>query len=319
MLFSLQKLYMHEKKYMSVYSKMQLLFPINKKEIDRIIKMSLDEDIGAGDITSNILIDDHIKAKMNFVAREEFVTAGIFLIRDIFKKLNSDVIVSNEISDGATVSAGMIICTIEGSAKDILLAERTCLNLIQHMSGIATLTSEFVRETKNTNAKILDTRKTTPGLRELEKYAVRVGGGENHRMRLDDRILVKDNHISTIEAQGKDINFIAKKCIDICNSDFINAYPDNIKIEIECDTIEQVKQIINEDIHYILLDNMTLEQLSIAVDLRNASNKNILLEASGGVNINTVKNISKTGVDYISVGALTHSARNVDIGLDQIE
>jgi len=297
---------------------MQLLFPINKKEIDRIIKMSLEEDIGVGDITSNILIGDDVIANMKFVAREKMVTAGIPLIRMIFDELDSDIIISEEISDGKIIDAGQVICTIEGSAKDILLAERTCLNLIQHMSGIATLTSMFVGKTEGTGAKILDTRKTTPGLRELEKYAVRVGGGENHRMRLDDRILVKDNHISILEDQNKDINYVAKKCVSSSTDGSIAEYPSNIKIEIECDTLEQVKQIIKEDIHFILLDNMTLEELTEAVEMRNLYNKDVKLEASGGVNINTVGEISKTGVDYISVGALTHSSSNVDIGLDQV-
>jgi len=274
---------------------------LDLEKIDKIIKNALDEDIGEGDITSFLTIGDDEKTSMAFVSRENIVVCGLDIIARLFEIFDSKIEFSPLKKDGEIAKNGEKIATVSGSAKSILTTERTALNLLQHLCGIATKTHEYVEAIKGTNAKILDTRKTTPCLRVLEKYAVRTGGGQNHRMRLDDGILIKDNHIH-IAGGIKEALIKAKE-----------GNNKGLKIEIECDTLEQLSQAIEAGADIILLDNMSAEDLKEAVSI---SGGKVKLEASGGITLENINEIAKTGVDFISVGAITHSARNVDIGLD---
>jgi len=275
---------------------------LDLKRTEEIIANALLEDVGNGDITSNLTIDDGKVIQASFVTREEAIICGIPVVEQIFARRQGKVEIVPQLIEGMAVKAGSCFLKIEGDAKTILEFERVALNFLQHMSGIATLTRKFVDETSHTKAKILDTRKTTPNLRVIERYAVWIGGGQNHRFCLDDGILIKDNHISIA---GSNITEIVKKAKE-------NA-PEGMKVEIECDTLEQTEQAIQAEADIILLDNMSVETLKKAVRMNDGK---AILEASGGVTLDTVKNIAETGVDYISIGALTHSARNVDIGLD---
>jgi len=274
---------------------------LNAEEVDTIVSKALNEDIGAGDITSKLVIPEDAQAEMVFVTREDIVVCGIPVLKRLYDKLESRVEVTELCKEGDHIVGGTEILRVKGFARELLSTERVALNLLQRMCGIATLTSKYVDAVKGTNVKILDTRKTTPCIREIEKYAVYIGGGTNHRMRLDDGILIKDNHISI--AGG--VAVAVKKAKD--------GNQTGLKIEVECDTIEQVGEAIEAGADIILLDNMDTDTLREAVKL--ASGK-VLLEASGGVTLETVRQIAETGVDFISVGALTHSAPAVDIGLD---
>ncbi len=276
--------------------------PIDKKEFDRIISVALSEDIGEGDITSNLTIPKDLQGEMVFTPREDIVFCGTPILENICNRFNISLDI--RIDEGAAIKSGEHIAIIKGRARDILCIERVSLNLLQHMSGVATLTNKYVQKVMHTNVKILDTRKTLAGLRAIEKYAVTVGGGTNHRMRLDDGILIKDNHIAIIGGITKAVN-AAKNGKNL-----------NLKIEVECDTLEQVREAIDAEADIILLDNMDNNTLCKSVKMANGE---LLLEASGGVNLTTVQKIAETGVDFISVGALTHSAPNVDIGLDDLK
>jgi len=271
---------------------------LSSKEIDRIIETALAEDIGKGDITTNALIDSGTTAKFSFVSREDIILCGLPVITRIFDKFA--ITQSGNHKDGDKILAGETLLKITGEGRAILTVERVSLNLLQHMSGIATLTHKYVERVKHTKAKILDTRKTMPGLREIEKYAVGIGGGQNHRMRLDDGVLIKDNHI-TICGGVKEALKRARKNLP------------GIKIEIECESLEQVKAALENGADILLLDNMKPALLKEIVALVKGQ---IPLEASGGINLDNVKQIAETGVDFISIGALTHSAPNADIGLD---
>lgn len=260
------------------------------------------EDIGDGDITSNSVIPENAKLKAAMVAREDIVVAGLPLASECFMKLDPNARINFEISDGGFVKKGETLMTISGKARALLTAERTALNLVQHLSGIATFTITYVKEISETNAILLDTRKTTPGLRILEKYATNMGGAENHRMGLYDAVMIKDNHIAIGDGIKETIQKAKEKGLK--------------NIEVECDTIDQVKEALEAGADRLLLDNMSLENLRLAVELTNGK---IPLEASGGVTLDTIKSIAKTGVDYISVGRITQSAPAVDIGLDFLD
>lgn len=265
--------------------------------VEKIINNALDEDIGKGDITSMITIPKGRKAAFTFVTREDIVFCGLPVLKKIFAGMKCSV----HCDEGSFATAGARLFSISGDARKILERERVALNLIQRMSGIATLTNQYVKAVKGTGCTILDTRKTTPGLRVLEKYAVTVGGGKNHRMRLDDGILIKDNHISVAGSVTKAVKMAL-------------AAKHKKTIEVECDTISQVREAMSAGADMLLLDNMSPRLMRNIV--KEVKGK-VPLEASGGVNLKTVRKIAKTGVDYISVGALTHSAKNVDIGLDE--
>ena len=275
---------------------------LDLERTEKIIVDALNEDIGSGDITSKLTIPDDAVIEARFVTREKTVICGIPVVEQIFSRKGHQVEVIPQLIEGMVVQAGSCFLKVKGNARVILAYERVALNLLQHMSGVANLTRQFVEKIEHTNAKILDTRKTTVGLRVLEKYAVWIGGGKNHRFCLDDGILIKDNHISIAKS---DLKTMVKQAKDKA--------PEGMKIEIECDTLQQVKDAIEANADIILLDNMNPETLREAVKLNKGK---AILEASGGVNLKTVKDIAETGVDFISVGALTHSARNIDIGLD---
>ena len=273
---------------------------LDENVIERVIQDALDEDLGlGGDITSYATIDEGARFSGVFSAREEMVVAGINIAGRVFFALSDDITWKAEVSDGDTVAAGTVLAHIEGPARALLAGERTALNLLQHLSGIATTTREYVDAIKGTNAVILDTRKTIPGLRDFAKYATRTGGAANHRMRLDDAVLIKDNHIAASGGVA-----IAIKA----------AQAQGLKpIEIECDTMEQVEHAVNAGADTIMLDNMEIAELAQAVKLIAGRAKT---EASGGVRLESVLAIAETGVDGISIGRLTQSAPAVDIGLD---
>lgn len=269
------------------------------EEIIKIIKVALREDVGSGDITTKTIVKAEAKARGEIRAKEAGVIAGLSVAKEVFRQVDRRIKFVPKVKDGAKVKKGKTIAIISGPARGILTGERVALNFLQRLSGIATLTNQFVKKSKR--AKILDTRKTTPGLRALEKYAVKMGKGENHRLGLYDAILIKDNHIKL--AGGIDKAIVAAKF----------ALPKK-PIEVEAKTMAQVKKTIKTGAGRILLDNMSLKNLRKAVRLCKKSK--IKTEASGGVNLKTVGSIAATGVDFISVGALTHSAKALDISLD---
>lgn len=276
--------------------------------IRQAVKLALDEDIGRGDVTTLATVPPDATTRAVMGAREPLVVAGIALAEAAFRERSFDIQMERLAEDGDSVSQGEIILSVFGPAQAILTAERVALNFIQRLSGIATLTAQFVAAIEGTRTSILDTRKTTPGWRHLEKYAVRCGGGRNHRLGLFDMVLIKDNHLAAL--RGESPNPIAA-AVQRARS----KYP-RLRIEVEADTLEQVEQAVQARADVILLDNMTPDQLRAAVKLVNGRAKT---EASGGVTLSTVRAIAETGVDYISVGALTHSARAMDIGLDFAE
>lgn len=271
-----------------------------------LIRMALEEDIGEGDVTSEYFVPEDRVSTAFVTVRKEGVVSGVQLAAEVFREVDENLDVQVMVEDGSRVGAGAMLMRVEGKARSILTAERTALNFLQRLSGVATLTARYVDLVKHTRASILDTRKTTPGYRALEKKAVADGGGTNHRMGLYDRAMVKDNHLAAeggLEALQDAILLLKRE-------------KPHVEVELEADRLEQVADFLTLDgIDYILLDNMSLEQLREAVELRGDRHR-VRLEASGGVNLGTVADIAETGVDFISVGALTHSAPALDIGLD---
>lgn len=269
------------------------------------IDLALREDIGAGDVTTALIVPENSRAQARIVAREKAVIAGTMTAAEVFRRVDPELKISVELTDGTVVLGGETILRIQGSARSILTAERVALNFLQRLSGIATLTHEFIEAIGKNPAKIMDTRKTTPGLRALEKAAVVAGGGTNHRFGLFDMILVKDNHLAAQKDFGKLAETIRRAKVQ-------NA---SVKIEVEADTLEQVHALVQiEGIDVILLDNMETAEMREAIAL--GRKHHVKFEASGGVNLRTVRRIAATGVDYISVGALTHSPRAIDLSLE---
>ncbi len=279
--------------------------PLYKEELRQFIKSALDEDIGRGDLTSlaTIPVDQNLSAAM--VARENIVVAGMFIAVEVIRTCDPLAQIEVIAADGAEVMAGSIMLKVEGNARKLLTAERTALNILQHLSGIATLTRAYVRQIEHTDCHLLDTRKTIPGYRKLAKYATRMGGALNHRMRLDDGVLIKDNHIAQIGSIRDTI--LAAKAVDTSAS--------TIGVTVECDTLDQAADAVEAGADRLLLDNMSNDQLRSAVE---KYKDQVKLEASGGVTLDTIKAIAETGVDYISVGRITQSAPAVDIGLDYL-
>ncbi len=263
------------------------------------------EDIGDGDVTTLATVTDSLNATAVMVAREPMVVCGLPLAEAAFKEVSRKIDVEHLAKDGARAGRGDVLLRMRGPAGAMLTAERVALNFVQRLSGIASLTARFVDATAGTKAKILDTRKTTPGLRQLEKYAVACGGGTNHRGGLFDRVLIKDNHLAALRLEPPN-------AIEAAVRRAREKYP-KLLVEVEADTLEQVEQALFAKADVILLDNMSVEELRSAVWLVNGKT---LTEASGGVSLATVKEIASTGVDFISVGALTHSARAADVALD---
>jgi nicotinate-nucleotide pyrophosphorylase (carboxylating) len=271
-----------------------------------LIMMALEEDIGDGDVTSGYFVPEDRMARAFVTVRKDGVVSGVELAEKVFLEVDPNLEIQVMVDDGSQVAAGAILMRVEGRARSILTAERTALNFLQRLSGVATLTAQYVSLVKHTRAKILDTRKTTPGYRALEKKAVLDGGGTNHRMGLYDRAMVKDNHL------------VAEGGIEVLQAAILKVKEEksHVQVELEADSLKQVAAFLElEGVDYILLDNMDLPQLLEAVEMRGDRHR-IRLEASGGVNLETVAAIAETGVDFISVGALTHSAPALDIGLD---
>ncbi|HEC14138.1 MAG TPA: carboxylating nicotinate-nucleotide diphosphorylase [Rhodospirillales bacterium] len=274
--------------------------PLSAHIVNRIIDAALAEDLGRdGDITSNAVIPEDARLDLVMAAREDIVVCGLDIAAEVFRRLAPQARIKCEIPDGTPVVAGTALMRLEGPARGLLAAERTALNLVQHLSGIATLTRTYVEAIEGTGAVLLDTRKTVPGLRDLAKYAARMGGAANHRMRLDDGVLIKDNHIAVAGGAGAAMRRAVKAGLT--------------HIEVECDTVEQVTQALDAGAGRVLLDNMDLAALRRAVAVNAGRAK---LEASGGVNLKNIRAIADTGVDFISVGRITQSAPAVDIGLD---
>jgi len=274
---------------------------INQKKLDNLIVLALEEDLPAGDITTEAIVPASLETSAIFLAKEKGVLAGLQIAVRVLSAVDEEVKLTAAKNDGYQFSPGDILAEISGRANSILKAERTALNFLQRLSGIATMTRAFVEEVKGTGAAILDTRKTTPGWRELEKYAVRVGGGKNHRMSLSDMMLIKDNHIRI--AGG--ITAALEKAKEKVRP--------GVKIEIEATNLQEVEEALKGGADIIMLDNMKLEAIRQAVELVSGR---VALEVSGKVNIKTVREIALTGVDFISVGALTHSFCSADISLE---
>ena len=273
---------------------------MNSFILDPILRRALEEDIGTGDVTTLATIEPGTQASAELVAKEDFVLSGIDVAQRVFQLLSAETAFEKLITDGQTVKRGDVIAWIKGDAAVLLQGERVALNLLQRMCGVATLTSAFVREVADTRAVVVDTRKTTPGLRVLEKYSVRMGGGGNHRMALYDAVLIKENHVAA--AGG----------ITAAVSRAKQRVPHTQKIEVEVRNQEEVAEALAAGADILLLDNMTLDELTAAVEL---VGDQAITEASGGVNLETVRDIAETGVRLISVGALTHSYRAVDISM----
>jgi nicotinate-nucleotide pyrophosphorylase (carboxylating) len=278
---------------------------LSTEEIRRAVQSALAEDIGTGDVTTLATVSQNFTATAVMRAREPLVVAGLALAEAAFCGLSPEVRIDRSAEDCQHLKAGEALLKIAGPACTLLSAERVALNFVQRLSGIATLTAQFVAAIKGTRAQILDTRKTTPGWRRLEKYAVACGGGRNHRMGLFDMVLIKDNHLAALKHEAP--NSIAA-AVQRARAQF-----PKLKIEVEADTLEQVDQALAAGADLILLDNMNPVQLRLAVQKCKGRAQT---EASGGVSLASVRVIAETGVDFISVGALTHSARAVDIGLD---
>jgi len=268
------------------------------------IAAALKEDIGDGDVTTDFFVPETLHATGRIIVREKAVVAGTGAAAEVFRQVDPSTDIEISHSDADEVAAGDVIMEVRGLARSILKAERVALNFLQRLCGIATLTREFINAIENHSAKILDTRKTTPGLRALEKAAVVAGGGVNHRFGLYDMVLIKDNHLATLGGLSAFANRIRR----------LRQERPNIRIEVEADDLEQVRAFVEVDgIDVILLDNMTPAQIREALALRR---NNIKFEASGGITLKNVKRVAATGVDFISIGALTNAARAIDIGLE---
>ena len=267
--------------------------------VERIVLAALAEDIGAGDVTTDATIPADAVGVADLLVKEAGVVCGVRVAETTFRALDPDMRFEALASDGDFVEPPALVARISGSERAILTGERVALNFLGRLSGIATLTRRYVDALEGTGTTVLDTRKTTPGLRELEKYAVACGGGRNHRFGLDDAVLVKDNHLRAAGSVPAAVELVRAA----------TALP----IELECDTLDQVAEALAVGVDAILLDNMSLDQLREAVDLTGGRAR---LEASGGVTLDTIRAIAETGVDEISVGALTHSARSLDVSLE---
>jgi len=273
-------------------------------EIESLIDLALREDLGEnGDVTSNCILNSDDEGQASIIVKKDGIIAGLPIAEWVFKKVNPGLKVQNRVEEGSKVQRYEEVVRIIGPLTGILTAERTGLNFLQRLSGIATLTAEFVRKVAGTKVRILDTRKTTPGFRVLEKYAVRAGGGGNHRFGLYDMVLIKENHIA---AAGGIASAVEQTRENMKKRDL------NLKIEVEVRNLSEVEQVLNLAVDRLMLDNMSLQKIREAVKLTNGK---VELEVSGGVTLETVREIAETGVNYISVGALTHSASSLDLSL----
>lgn len=282
---------------------------LDRKNVEGIIDIALREDIGSGDITSEWTVSADAVAEAELIAKEEGIIAGLDVADLVFQRVNKRIKLMRRIEDGKRASIGDVIAEVRGPARDILTAERTALNFLRRMSGIATMTWRYVQAVDGTGAKITDTRKTTPGLRTLEKYAVRVGGGVNHRFGLYDMVLIKDNHI---EAAGGITQAVDKVKEQLSRRG-------RVKVEVEARNLKEVEEALSVDVDRIMFDNMSCEEMREAVRVIHGSTHKAHgrpeIEASGRITLENVREVAETGVDFISVGALTHSPKALDISL----
>lgn len=269
-------------------------------EVDALIMAALKEDMPLGDITTDNIIDPLAKSKARLIAKESGIIAGLDVAERVFKMLDAAVDFRKLVLDGTRVNKGDIIAEFEGNTRALLKGERTALNILQRLSGVATRTNHFCQLVEGYAAKVVDTRKTTPGLRYLEKYAVRIGGGHNHRFCLSDGVLIKDNHI---QAAGG-----IRNAIELVRDHI----PHTIRIEVETETFDQVNEALEAGADIIMLDNMTLNMMREAVEI---INKRAVVEASGDINEETIRDVASTGVDIISIGRITHSVKSLDISM----
>mgnify|MGYP005848024417 CR=1 FL=1 len=277
---------------------------LNWQQVGEIIERALAEDIGSGDLTTNALVAEDAQAKAVILAKKEGVIAGLPVAERVFKHLDEKLHWEAKKQDGERVGPDQIVAELEGNLQAILMGERVALNLLQRMSGIATLTAKFVDAVRGLPVKILDTRKNAAGLRMLDKYAVKIGGGFNHRFGLFDGVLIKENHIKAAGGIAKAINRV------------IERVPHTVKIEIEVSSLKSVEEALQSGADIIMLDNMPIKEMEKAVRY---IDKRALVEASGGVTLENVRQIAATGVDFISVGALTHSAKALDLSLEVLQ
>ncbi len=279
---------------------------LDRQHIERVVRMALDEDAPWGDLTSHVLLPAKARMTAHLIAREAGVLSGAEVFAAAMRLTDPATQTAFAVHDGEAFDAGVALASIEGSARAVLQAERVALNFVQRMSGIATLTAKYVAETGGTRARIVDTRKTTPGLRLFERYAVRCGGGHNHRFSLSDAVMAKDNHLAVLTEGGRrDLTetLLAAK----------SKLPHTAHFEVEVDHPEQIEAVLAAGVDTIMLDNFSTEQLRAGVEQINGR---ALVEASGGVKLERIREIAAAGVDIISVGALTHSVRSLDLGLD---
>ncbi len=279
--------------------------PLPDEQLDNIIDQALAEDVSHGDITSDVLMPAGMNGRASILIKEEGILAGIEIAARVFRRVDPSLEIELLIKDGAQVIAGDIAATVAGGMASILKAERTALNFLQRLCGIASLTARYASETEGTKASIFDTRKTTPGLRSLEKYAVRVGCGKNHRLHLGDGILIKDNHLVAMRATGMSLNDIVAKARR-------NA-PQETRVEVEVTSVKEALEVVAAGADIVMLDNMGLEEMRRAAD---AIAGRARIEASGGITLENVREVAMTGVDIISIGALTHSPKALDISLE---
>ena len=278
----------------------------SREAVDTIVRMALTEDAPWGDLTSQSLIPANVDVTAQLVAREQGVFCGQDIVSAALSLTDPTITANFHILDGEAFAAGAIIATVHGPARAILQAERVALNFAQRLSGIATLTAAYVQETKGTQARIVDTRKTTPGLRLFERYAVRCGGGHNHRFSLSDAVMAKDNHLAILAAHSSSSLTDSLRALR-------STLPHTTHVEVEVDRLDQIDAVLAANVDTILLDNFSLEDLRTAVQQINGR---AITEASGGITLALIRGIAVTGVDLISVGALTHSVRALDLGLD---
>jgi nicotinate-nucleotide pyrophosphorylase (carboxylating) len=282
-----------------------MMRPIEGKQLRRIVSEALAEDCAYGDVTTEALVPSELEGKAAILVKKDGVLAGTHAAKEVFCQVDRSLRFKALVKDGAKVIKGQVVATIEGKMASMLKAERTALNFLQHLSGIATETARYVDAVAGTKAIITDTRKTVPGLRLLEKYAVRVGGGHNHRLNLSDGVLIKDNHLVTLRFCGVGLGEAVKKAR--------KRAPRTMKVEVEVESVKQAREALSAGADIIMLDNMKLKDMRRVVELVRGR---ALLEASGGITLDNVCSVAETGVDLISVGALTHSAKALDISLE---
>ncbi len=271
--------------------------------VDKSIEIALHEDIGSGDITTSSLIPPKHLSSSVLLAKDNFILAGLPFSERVFKIVDSGIKFKSLAKEGEKIKSGTVIAEITGKTKSLLIGERTALNLLQRLSGIATLTAKYSAAVKGTGARIVDTRKTVPGLRFFDKYAVRAGGGSNHRFGLFDGVLIKDNHIAAVGGVGKAVKIARDRAHHL------------VKIEVEVKNLREVREALSARADIIMLDNMPAATTKKAVELIRTRNKDALIEASGNINLDNVREIAENGVDLISVGALTHSVQASDISM----